>query len=198
MVPLLLCSGLLSVPLLTARLSGAVSTSPEVVPADASDEVREAELAARLGGARVSRGASLARLVPDADLPTTTTTTTAPPPPATTVVAVAVTVAKPKPTTVTTTRPRPKPTTTTTTTAPPRTQTGQASWFRAPAGTCAHRSLPFGTVVTVTNLANGNQVQCRVADRGPFVAGRVIDLDREDFERLAGAWQGVISVRIQW
>jgi len=101
---------------------------------------------------------------------------------------------KPKPTT-TTTRPRP---TTTTTTAPPRTQSGQASWFQAPAGTCAHRTLPFGTVVTVVNVANGKQVQCRVADRGPFVAGRVIDLDREDFERLAGAWQGVISVRIEW
>lgn len=196
MVPLLLCSGLLSVPLLTARLSGAASTSSEVVSTDASEEVREAELAARLDGARVSRSASLTRLVPEADLATTTTTTTAPPPPPPTTV-VKVAVVKPKPTTTTTAKPKPPPTTTTTTT-PPRSQSGQASWFQAPAGTCAHRTLPFGTVLTVTNLGNGKQVTCRVADRGPFVAGRVIDLDREDFERIASATQGVISVKIEW
>ena len=192
---LLLCSGLLSVPLLTARLSGAASTSSEVVSTDASEEVREAELAARLDGDRVSRSASLTQLVPEADLATTTTTTTAPPPPPPTTV-VKVALVKPKPTTTTTARP--KPPTTTTTTAPPRQQTGQASWFQAPAGTCAHRTLPFGTVLTVTNLGNGMQVTCRVADRGPFVAGRVIDLDREDFDRIASATQGVISVRIEW
>lgn len=196
-MPLLLCSGLLSVPLLTARLSGAASTSAEAVSTDASEAVREAELAARLDGARVSRSVSLSRLVPDADLATTTTTSTAPPPPPTTVVAVTVAARpKPRPTTTTTTA-KPRPTTTTTTT-PPRSQTGQASWFQAPAGTCAHRTLPFGTVLTVTNLGNGMQVTCRVADRGPFVAGRVIDLDREDFDRIASATQGVISVKIEW
>ena len=194
MVPLLLCSGLLSVPLLTARLSGAASTSSEVVSTDASEAVREAELAARLDGDRVSRSAPLTRLVPEADLVTTTTTTTAPPPPAPTTT----TTAKPRPKPTTTTTAKPRPPTTTTTTAPPRQQTGQASWFQAPAGTCAHRTLPFGTVLTVTNLGNGMQVTCRVADRGPFVAGRVIDLDREDFDRIASATQGVISVRIEW
>jgi hypothetical protein len=191
-VPLLLCSGLLSVPLLTARLSGAVPTSSEVASTD-SEEVREAELASRLDDGRVSRDRSLGRMVPDGDI-VATTTTVAPPPPPPTVAVVKAVVVRARPATTTTARPRP----TTTTTAPPRTQTGQASWFQAPAGTCAHRTLPFGTVLTVTNLGNARQVQCRVADRGPFVAGRIIDLDREDFDRIATASQGVISVRITW
>ena len=42
--------------------------------------------------------------------------------------------------------------------------------------TAAHRSLPFGSVVRVTNLANGRSVTVRINDRGPFVAGRCIDL----------------------
>jgi rare lipoprotein A len=56
----------------------------------------------------------------------------------------------------------------------------------------------MGTSVRVTNLANGATVTCRVADRGPFVAGRIIDLDREDFDRIASASTGVIDVRIEW
>ena len=42
--------------------------------------------------------------------------------------------------------------------------------------TAAHRTLPFGAVVRVTNLLNGKQTEVRVNDRGPFVANRVIDL----------------------
>lgn len=42
--------------------------------------------------------------------------------------------------------------------------------------TCAHRTLPFGTILEVKNLANGQTVQVRVNDRGPFVDDRVIDL----------------------
>jgi rare lipoprotein A len=42
--------------------------------------------------------------------------------------------------------------------------------------TAAHRSLPFGTMVRVTNQANGRSVTVRINDRGPFVSGRVIDL----------------------
>ena len=44
--------------------------------------------------------------------------------------------------------------------------------------TCAHKTLPFGTVLRVTNLANGRSVNVRVNDRGPFVAGREIDLSK--------------------
>ena len=47
----------------------------------------------------------------------------------------------------------------------------------APSGlTAAHRSLPFGTLVRVTNAATGRSVVVRINDRGPFVAGRVIDV----------------------
>lgn len=203
-MPLLLCGGLLSVPLLSTRLGGGAvpASSEEELVAAASWADVEADLAARLGdGARASRS-SLRGLVPEADL-ATTTTTTAPPPP-TTVVKVAATTPKPRPKPTTTTT-RPKPTTTTTATAaaapappPANTQTGKASWYETYDGTCAHRTLPKGTMVRVTNLANGRQVTCRVADRGPYVAGRILDLDRGLFEQLARSSQGVIDVRIEW
>lgn len=103
------------------------------------------------------------------------------------------------------------PTTAPPTTAPPRrepapapapqpsnSQEGQASWYDHDPGTCAHRTLPFGTVVTVTNRANGASTTCRVADRGPFVEGRVIDLERGVFSEIANPSEGVIDVRIEW
>lgn len=196
MVPLVLCAGLLSVPLLSTRLSsGPADTSVEVDAASAA-----AELAARTEPSRASRSATPEVVPVDFVEETTTTTvavtvpTTAAPTTTTTKPKPTTTTTKPKPTTTTT---KPKPTTTTTT-APPRTQTGQASWYQTTDGTCAHRTLPFGTVVKVTNLANGRTVSCRVADRGPYVAGRVIDLDREGFEQLSSASTGVIDVRIEW
>jgi len=77
-------------------------------------------------------------------------------------------------------------------------QVGQASWYGAPDGTCAHESLPFGTVVQVTNLANGRHATCHVADRGPYQGGRVIDLSEGVFEQLAPLAEGVIGVRLTW
>jgi rare lipoprotein A len=44
--------------------------------------------------------------------------------------------------------------------------------------TAAHRTLPFGTVLKVTNLANGKSVKVVINDRGPYVRGRIIDLSR--------------------
>jgi rare lipoprotein A len=83
--------------------------------------------------------------------------------------------------------------------APPRpSQTGPASWYGAPAGTCAHPSLPIGTLVTVTNLANGRTTTCRVEDRGPYQGGRIIDLSESTFSQLAPPASGVIEVRISW
>lgn len=194
MVSLLLCAGLLSVPLLSTRLGGGpAGTSIEV---DASSAA--ADLAARTEPVRASRSAGTTRLLPDEDQVTTTTEAT------TTTIAqvvlvradVTTTTAKPRPkATTTTTRPKP---TTTTTTRPPNRQTGKASWYQTTDGTCAHRTLPFGTIVKVTNLANGLSTSCRVADRGPYVDGRIIDIDREDFDRIANASTGVIDVRIEW
>jgi rare lipoprotein A len=52
--------------------------------------------------------------------------------------------------------------------------------------------------VKVTNLENGATTSCRVADRGPYVDGRVIDLDRSVFDDIADPSRGVIRVRIEW
>ena len=57
-----------------------------------------------------------------------------------------------------------------------RTASGER--FDNAAMTAAHRTLPFGTLVRVTNLANGRSVIVRINDRGPFTAGRMIDLSR--------------------
>jgi uncharacterized protein YabE (DUF348 family) len=83
---------------------------------------------------------------------------------------------------------------------PDGTQVGEASWYSfAPGGglTAAHPWLPFGTVVTVTNIANGNTVQVVINDRGPF-GGRIIDLSDEAFARIAPLAQGVCQVRLSW
>jgi rare lipoprotein A len=65
------------------------------------------------------------------------------------------------------------------------------------ARTAAHRTLPFGTKVKVTNVKNGKSVVVRVNDRGPFVKGRIIDLSRSAFERIGDLRAGVISVRVE-
>jgi uncharacterized protein YabE (DUF348 family) len=80
------------------------------------------------------------------------------------------------------------------------TQVGEASWYSFAPGdglTAAHPWLPFGTVVTVTNLANGKSVQVVINDRGPF-GGRVIDLSDQAFARIAPLGQGVCQVRLTW
>ena len=60
--------------------------------------------------------------------------------------------------------------------------------------TAAHRKLPFGTVVRVTNLENGKSARLRINDRGPFVRGRVIDVSRRAAERLDFVREGVVDV----
>jgi len=78
-------------------------------------------------------------------------------------------------------------------------QEGGASWYHYKPGTCAHRKLPKGTVVKVINLKTGASANCTVADRGPFVGGRIIDLDRSVFLAVAESpGQGVLQVRIEW
>lgn len=78
------------------------------------------------------------------------------------------------------------------------TRYGMASWYGAPFGTCANTWLPFGTVVHVTNLANGATTTCRVEDRGPYVGGRVLDLSQGTFSQIASTATGVINIRMQW
>lgn len=92
----------------------------------------------------------------------------------------------------------PPPPPPTTAPASSNVEVGDASWYHYRPGTCAHRSLPFGTVVTVTNVRTGASATCTVADRGPFVEGRVIDLDRDVYTRLAGLETGVFPARLSW
>ena len=55
-------------------------------------------------------------------------------------------------------------------------RTAEGGYARASSLTAAHRNLPFGTMVRVTNNRNGRSVVVRIDDRGPFVRGRIIDL----------------------
>jgi rare lipoprotein A len=63
--------------------------------------------------------------------------------------------------------------------------------------TAAHRTLPFGTHVKVTNKQNGRSVVVRVNDRGPFAKGRIIDLSSSAFKSIAYLGAGVVPVHIQ-
>jgi rare lipoprotein A len=63
--------------------------------------------------------------------------------------------------------------------------------------TCAHLSLPFGSLVRVTNIANGSSIVVRVNDRGPFVANRIIDLSQSAAEKLGFLGQGLADVRVE-
>lgn len=77
-------------------------------------------------------------------------------------------------------------------------QTGGASWYTQPGLMAAHRTLPFGTVVRVTNLGNGKQVTVTIRDRGPYVEGRIIDLSNTAFSQLSPKSKGVLNVKIEW
>ncbi|MGE5591609.1 MAG: septal ring lytic transglycosylase RlpA family protein [Bacillota bacterium] len=63
--------------------------------------------------------------------------------------------------------------------------------------TAAHRTLPMGTRLVLTNPQNGRSVEVRVNDRGPFVAGRDIDLSEAAFAAIAPLNAGVVPVRVQ-
>ncbi len=62
------------------------------------------------------------------------------------------------------------------------------------ADTAAHRTLPFGTKVRVTNIANNKSVVVKINDRGPFIDGRIIDLSRSAFGEIADLDVGIIEV----
>lgn len=91
------------------------------------------------------------------------------------------------------------------------TEDGVASWYGAAfagrrtsdgeiydmyALTAAHRTLPFNSIVRVTNLANGEQVNVRINDRGPFVANRVIDLSYSAARAIGMLGPGTAEVRL--
>lgn len=63
--------------------------------------------------------------------------------------------------------------------------------------TAAHRKLPFGSQVKVTNLRNGKTTIVRINERGPFVKGRILDLSQSAFRKLAPLSAGTIPVKIE-
>lgn len=88
---------------------------------------------------------------------------------------------------------------------------GNASWYGAPFHgrrasngevydmnklTAAHRTLPFNTVVRVTNLTNGKTTTVRITDRGPFVGNRIIDLSYAAAQQIESVGPGVVPVRL--
>ena len=89
---------------------------------------------------------------------------------------------------------------------------GVASWYGIPFNgrrasdgeiydmhqlTAAHRTLPFGAIVRVTNLQNGKQIDVRITDRGPFVANRVIDLSLAAAQSIEIVGPGTAQVRLE-
>ncbi len=75
-------------------------------------------------------------------------------------------------------------------------RTANGERFNPEAMTAAHRSLPFGTKVRVTNLKNGRTVVVRINDRGPFIRGRVIDVSRAAAHHLGFTKQGLTHVSL--
>ena len=75
-------------------------------------------------------------------------------------------------------------------------QTANGEIFVANKLTAAHKTLPFGTMVKVTNLTNNKSVVVRINDRGPFVKGRIIDLSEAAAKKIDMMQQGVVKVEI--
>lgn len=63
--------------------------------------------------------------------------------------------------------------------------------------TAAHKTLPLGSKARVTNLENGNSVEVTINDRGPFVAGRIIDLSRAAAAEIGIIESGVAPVKVE-
>ena len=77
-------------------------------------------------------------------------------------------------------------------------KTASGEVFKQNKLTAAHRTLPFGTKVKVINPANGRSVNVIINDRGPFVAGRMIDLSKKAANKIGITDAGVASVKIKY
>jgi rare lipoprotein A len=77
------------------------------------------------------------------------------------------------------------------------TSTSSGERFDAGALTAAHRHLPFGTIVRVTNRENGRSVEVRINDRGPWCGGRIIDVSSAAADVLRMKKSGIVPVEIE-
>ena len=76
-------------------------------------------------------------------------------------------------------------------------KTASGERFNQYSKTGAHKKLPFGTRVKVTNIKNGKSVIVRINDRGPYVRGRIIDLSRKAFKQIGDIRSGILKVKIE-
>jgi rare lipoprotein A len=96
--------------------------------------------------------------------------------------------------------------------APDTVERGLASWygkefdglptasgetFRPEKISAAHRMLPLGTVVDVTNEKNGKSIRVKINDRGPFIAGRIVDLSKAAAAEIGSVLDGVVPVTLR-
>ena len=77
-------------------------------------------------------------------------------------------------------------------------KTSNGETFKQNKLTAAHKTLPFGTKVKVTNLNNGQSVKVRINDRGPFIQGRIIDLSKKAAKKIDMVNAGVAKVTIRY
>ncbi|MDP1974194.1 MAG: septal ring lytic transglycosylase RlpA family protein, partial [Sediminibacterium sp.] len=77
-------------------------------------------------------------------------------------------------------------------------KTSNGERFKQNKLTAAHKTLPFGTKVKVTNLSNGQSVKVRINDRGPFIQGRIIDLSKKAAKKIDMVNTGVTKVTIRY
>ena len=174
--------GLSALTIATLIATLGVGAASEASGQQVAEANRAAEQTATRGAARTNETTSTVA-VPTTEVPATTTT------------------AAPVVTTTTSTTEPPE---TTTTEAPAsdtgNSQSGGASYYAQPWANkgCAHKSIAKGTVLTVTNVATGKSVSCVVNDRGPYIAGRIIDLDTTIFKQFASTRQGVFQAKITW
>lgn len=75
--------------------------------------------------------------------------------------------------------------------------TASGKWFKPHYMWCAHKTLPLGTKIRVTNVDNGKQVVVTCWDRGPYIKGRILDLSKAAFAKIAATKKGVINVKIE-
>jgi len=76
-------------------------------------------------------------------------------------------------------------------------KTANGESFDASALTAAHRTLPFGTLLRVTNLENGREVVVRINDRGPYAKARILDLSEAAARKLGMIERGAAPVRLE-
>lgn len=76
-------------------------------------------------------------------------------------------------------------------------KTASGDRFNQYSKTAAHKKLPFGTKIKVTNTKNGKSVVVKINDRGPFVKGRIIDLSKSAFAAIGNTDLGEIDVKIE-